>query len=106
MTYSALPGEFIVETFDLIGAGIDALLTMLEGIISFLSGAFTTDWNAVWNGCKDFVGAAFSSLADMVKVPINAVIAIVNGAIAKINDIKFTVPEWVPGIGGKGWGGP
>lgn len=98
-------GEFIVETFDLTGAGIDAFLTMLEGIISFLSGAFTTDWNAVWNGCKDFVGAAFSSLADMVKVPINAVIAIVNGAIAKINDIKFTVPEWVPGIGGKGWEG-
>lgn len=98
-------GEFIVETFDLTGAGIDAFLTMLEGIISFLSGAFTTDWNAAWNGCKDFVGAAFSSLADMVKVPINAVIAIVNGAIAKINDIKFTVPEWVPGIGGKGWEG-
>lgn len=98
-------GEFIVGTFDLIGVGIDALLTMLEGIISFLSGAFTTDWNAVWNGCKDFVGTAFSSLADMVKVPINAVIAIVNGAIAKINDIKFTVPEWVPGIGGKGWEG-
>lgn len=98
-------GEFIVGTFDLIGVGIDALLTMFEGIISFLSGAFTTDWNAVWNGCKDFVGTAFSSLADMVKVPINAVIAIVNGAIAKINDIKFTVPEWVPGIGGKGWEG-
>lgn len=98
-------GEFIVGTFDLIGVGIDALLTMLEGIISFLSGTFTTDWNAVWNGCKDFVGTAFSSLADMVKVPINAVIAIVNGAIAKINDIKFTVPEWVPGIGGKGWEG-
>lgn len=98
-------GEFIVGTFDLIGVGIDDLLTMLEGIISFLSGAYTTDWNAVWNGCKDFVGAAFSSLADMVKVPINAVIAIVNGAIAKINDIKFTVPEWVPGIGGKGWEG-
>lgn len=98
-------GEFIVGTFDLIGVGIDALLTMFERIISFLSGAFTTDWNAVWNGCKDFVGTAFSSLADMVKVPINAVIAIVNGAIAKINDIKFTVPEWVPGIGGKGWEG-
>lgn len=98
-------GEFIVGTFDLIGVGIDALLTMLEGIISFLSGAFTTDWNAVWNGCKEFVGTAFSGLADMVKVPINAVISIVNGAISKINSIHFTVPEWVPGIGGKGWEG-
>lgn len=98
-------GEFIVGTFDTIGVAIDALLTMFEGIISFLSGVFKTDWESVWNGCKEFVGTAFSGLADMVKVPINAVISIVNGAISKINSIHFTVPEWVPGIGGKGWGG-
>ena len=98
-------GEFIVGTFDLISVGIDALLTALEGIISFLNGVFTTDWKKVWTGCKEFVGTAFSNLADMVKVPINAVISIVNGAIDKINSIHFTVPEWVPGIGGKGWEG-
>lgn len=98
-------GEFIVGTFDTIGVAIDALLTMFEGIISFLSGVFKTDWESVWNGCKEFVGTAFSGLADMVKVPINAVISIVNGAISMINSIHFTVPEWVPGIGGKGWEG-
>lgn len=98
-------GEFIVGTFDTIGVAIDALLTMFEGIISFLNGVFKTDWESVWNGCKEFVGTAFSGLADMVKVPINAVISIVNGAISKINSIHFTVPEWVPGIGGKGWEG-
>lgn len=98
-------GEFIVGTFDTIGVAIDALLTMFEGIISFLSGVFKTDWESVWNGCKEFVGTAFSGLADMVKFPINAVISIVNGAISKINSIHFTVPEWVPGIGGKGWEG-
>ena len=98
-------GEFIVGTFDTIGVAIDALLTMFEGIISFLSGVFKTDWESVWNGCKEFVGTAFSGLADMVKVPINAVTSIVNGAISKINSIHFTVPEWVPGIGGKGWEG-
>lgn len=98
-------GEFIVGTFDTIGVAIDALLTMFEGIISFLSGVFKTDWESVWNGCKEFVGTAFSGLADMVKVPINAVISIVNGAISKINSIHFTVPEWVTGIGGKGWEG-
>ena len=98
-------GEFIVGTFDTIGVSIDALLTMFEGIISFLSGVFKTDWESVWNGCKEFVGTAFSGLADMVKVPINAVISIVNGAISKINSIHFTVPEWVLGIGGKSWEG-
>lgn len=98
-------GEFIVGTFDTIGVAIDALLAMFEGVTSFLSGVFKTDWESVWNGCKEFVGTAFSGLADMVKVPINAVISIVNGAISKINSIHFTVPEWVPGIGGKGWEG-
>ncbi|MCI5529816.1 MAG: phage tail tape measure protein, partial [Blautia sp.] len=59
----------------------------------------------VWENCKNFVGDTFSGLSELVKVPINAVISIVNGAIDAINNIKFTVPEWVPGIGGKGWQG-
>lgn len=98
-------GEFVVGAFDLIGVAIDGLLTGLEGIINFLSGVFTTDWNKVWENCKNFVGDTFSGLSELVKVPINAVISIVNGAIDAINNIKFTVPEWVPGIGGKGWQG-
>lgn len=98
-------GDFVVGVFEGMALGIDTLLSLFEGIIEFLSGAFTTDWGEVWTGAADMVGNAFSSLADMVKVPINAVINVVNGAIDKINGIKFTVPEWVPGIGGKGWQG-
>ena len=98
-------GDFIVEIFEGIGLAIDGILTAFEGIISFLNGVFTTDWNNVWENCKNFVGDTFSGLAELVKVPINAVISIVNGAIDAINNIKFTVPEWVPGIGGKGWQG-
>ena len=40
-------------------------------------------------------------LAGLVKAPINAVIAIINGAIDGINKIGFEVPDWVPFIGGK-----
>ena len=56
-------------------------------------------------GFKDFLLNAFGALAGLVNTPIIAVISIVNGAIDKINSIHFTVPEWVPGIGGKGWQG-
>lgn len=98
-------GDYVVGIFEGIGIAIDAFLTTLEGILLFLNGVFTTDWQGVWESCVNFVGDAFSGLAGLVKVPINAVINVVNGAIDKINGIQFTVPEWVPGIGGKGWNG-
>lgn len=98
-------GEFVVGIFEGIGVAIEGLLTGFEAVTSFLNGVFTADWKKVWTGCKDFIGTTFSSIADAVKIPINAVINVVNGAIDKINSIHFTVPEWVPGIGGKGWDG-
>ena len=101
----AFAGEFVVGIFEGIGLAIDGLLTALEKVIDFLSGVFSTDWEKVWTGCKDFISDTFSTIADAVKIPINAVINVVNGAIDKINSIHFTVPEWVPGIGGKGWEG-
>lgn len=56
-------------------------------------------------GLRDIVSNSFGMLEALVKTPMNAVISIVNGAISRINSIHFTVPEWVPGIGGKGWKG-
>lgn len=52
-------------------------------------------------GIKDFFVTGFSSLVGIVKQPINAIIELVNGAIDNINGIGFTIPEWVPVIGGK-----
>lgn len=84
---------------------IQAVQDKFQSIIDFLVGTFTEKWTALWDGLKNIVSTAFGALADLVKVPINAVINVVNGAISRINSIKFTVPSWVPGIGGKGWQG-
>lgn len=98
-------GEGLVSFFNSASDIIRNILGVFEGVITFLSGVFTGNWEKAWNGLKDIVGNAFGALAGLVKTPINAVISIVNGAIDKINSIHFTVPEWVPGIGGKGWEG-
>lgn len=103
----ALPAisDGFVTWFDGISDIIDNLLGVFEGITTFLSGVFTGNWKKAWNGLKDIVGNAFGALEGLVKTPINAVISLVNGAIDGINSIHFTVPDWVPGIGGKGWQG-
>ena len=43
----------------------------------------------------------FESLAGLCKTPLNAVIGLINGAIAGINNIGVTIPDWVPEVGGK-----
>ena len=70
----------------------------------FLSGVWTSISEAVGGfltGIKDGFLDAFTSLANIIKGPINAVIGIVNGAINGINAIGFDIPDWVPIIGGQ-----
>ena len=52
-------------------------------------------------GVKDAFVNAFAPIAGIIKAPINTAIALINKAIAGINAIGFTIPEWIPGIGGK-----
>lgn len=98
-------GGYFSTWFEGIGEITDGIQTLFSGVIDFVTGVFTGNWEKAWNGLKDIVGGAFGALEGLVKTPINAVIGIVNAAIKGINNIKFTVPEWVPGIGGKGWQG-
>lgn len=52
---------------------------------------------------RDAVAGAFTALVGIVKAPVNTIIGMVNGIIAKINGVGFKVPDWIPGIGGKGF---
>ena len=52
-------------------------------------------------GVKDAFVNAFAPIAGIIKAPINAAITLINKAIGGINGIGFTVPDWIPGIGGK-----
>ena len=82
----------------------DGIKTALGGVISFVTGVFTGNWSKAWQGIKDIFKGIFGSIASVVKAPLNAVIGLINGAIGAINKISFTVPEWIPGLGGKTFG--
>ena len=82
----------------------DGIKTTLGGVISFITGVFTGNWSRAWQGVKDIFAGIFATLSNAVKAPLNAVIGLINGAIGAINKISFTVPEWVPGLGGKTFG--
>lgn len=100
----------IIAAVSQIFANISNVVTsvqgVFEGLIQFITGVFTGNWSSAWEGVKSIFSNAFSALVELCKIPINAVIGIINGAISGINSILgsvTTIPEWVPVVGGKGF---
>lgn len=72
-----------------------------EGLIQFVTGVFQGDWALALDGVKQIFINVFDGLAELVKAPINAVIELVNKVLTGVSGLSFTVPDWVPKIGGK-----
>jgi len=104
----------------LIIVGIAALVAAIVWIATKTTW-FQTAWNKSWGAVKGAavavwdwlsglpakVGAAFGKLAGIVTAPwraaFNAIARLWNNTIGRLS---FSVPDWVPGIGGKGFSMP
>ncbi|MDB8553249.1 hypothetical protein [Turicibacter sanguinis] len=77
---------------------------IFSGVIDFVVGVFTGDWERAWEGVKSVFKGIFDTFGSIVKTPLNAVIKMINTCINGLNKIKFSIPNWVPGIGGNSYG--
>lgn len=79
---------------------VSGVLTAIKGIVDVFAGIFTGDWTRVWEGVKGIFSGVWESLKSIASGALNGIIGLVNGVISGLNKLK--VPDWVPGIGGKG----
>lgn len=89
----------------------ELIKSVFSGIINFVKDVFHGDWSAAWEDIKGIFKSIWDSFEDIAKKPINAVIGLINGLIDGINmmidglnSIEFTVPDWVPKVGGNSVG--
>lgn len=105
-------------TLDVFGG----VIKTIKGIVEFISGVFTGDWEKAWQGVCDIFGGIWDSIVgifkgvwEILKGLINGILGFVNGmlsgitnglngAIRALNSLKFDVPDWVPVLGGKTFG--
>lgn len=87
---------------------IDIAVTVFRGILDFLSAVFRGDWDTAWNAIANTVTTIWDRIQSTIKGAVNGIIRFVNGMIQAVvnalNSLSFTVPDWVPEIGGSTFG--
>ncbi len=94
----------VAPYIDGIKNAISSIKNVFTSLIDFVKNVFTGNWAGAWESVKNIFGNAFSALTGLVKAPLNAVISLINSAIGGLNKLHISIPDWVPGLGGKEFG--
>ena len=91
---------------------IEGLLTSFNGILTFLSGVFSLDWQKAWQGVKDIfygivqsIGNIFGAIIEKIKGRINGITSQINNVAQKMSNIpvigglvqKINIPQFATG---------
>lgn len=102
-------GEIVLNAFDMLSDVIGGILRSLGGVIDFVVGVFTGDWKRAWQGIADIFGGIWDGIVGIVRVPVNAIIDIINKLVSAVasgvNGIadmlnSISIPEEIPIVGG------
>ena len=91
--------EFLGQLFSkVLGGAIEAIIPIIEGVmdvfgglIDFITGVFSGNWEQAWNGIVDMFKGIFNLIPTIVEGIINGAIAIINGIIWGINQLTGAI---------------
>ena len=87
-----------------VGSTVGYLLDMLYSLTSFLSGAFSGSWQQAWDGMRSFLRSAVNGVIGLLNSMVSRLVSALNSVVRVANRLSFTVPSWVPLLGGKRFG--
>ena len=91
-----------------IGEVFNGLKTTFNGVLDFIKGIFSLDWELAWNGIVKIFTGIFDTIGVVAKAPLNLVLSFVETIINKIidgfnwvkqqiNKISVDLPDWLGG---------
>lgn len=95
-----------------LGAFLGTKWAEIKGTVTGYVGQIGDFVGSVWTSIQSGVGSmaeavkqkftsAFQAIPGILKAPVNTAISLINKAVGAINGVGFTIPDWVPGIGGE-----
>lgn len=70
--------NMVMTVFGNIADMITGLIQNIKGIIDFLVGVFTGDWEKAWNGISEFVNGVWKSIESLIKTVISAIWTVIS----------------------------
>lgn len=80
-----------------LGDTIDGITLALNGVIEFLTGVFTGDWEKAWQGVKDIFGGIWNAILGIVEGVLNGMVNGINWIVDKMNSLSFDLPDVLGG---------
>ncbi len=74
------------------------------GVIDFIAGAFSGDWERAWDGIRGIFTGVWNNIVSALEGAVNLIIKGINWLISRLNKVSFSLPDWVPVIGGNSFG--
>jgi len=98
-------GAFMQGWWESVQDAWNNIKAIFSNIIEFIDNVFSGDWSAAWENVKNIFVNVFGAIGNLAKAPLNGIISAINFMLEKVNGLSVTMPDWVPGVGGKTLGG-
>lgn len=85
--------SYVINGFNYMKSGISGVMNTILSIISGI-------WRGIYNVARSYINFILSGIQGMV----NGIIGGFNSMIRALNHLHFSIPDWVPGLGGKSLG--
>ena len=70
---------------------MSGFIDILSGVITFITGVFTGDWERAWNGLADIFKGIWNACVSYLELVINSGIELINGLINGVNNITDNI---------------
>lgn len=90
----------IGSAFNTVGETISGVCTDIEGFFQSMSDTVGDIWNGLWEVVKGVINTMIGGINGMI----SGVESGVNAVIGALNTLHWEIPDWVPGLGGYGFG--
>lgn len=88
---------------DAVSGSVDAFVRGWQGIIEFISGTFSQDWEMAWTGIKDILAGVLNGIITLFENATNLCRNNINNILDLMQELtSFKLPDWLGGFEFKG----
>jgi len=89
--------DYLASAFNNMRPIINAVIGVINGLISFIRNVFTGNWRGAWQAVLSIFSNIWHGLGAILRWPLNNAISLINAFLRGLNRIRL--PDWMGGGG-------